>query len=53
MASSSHLNPGESGKISAKIDTKGRIGLVKKGVQVFSNDPKRPVVSLYLKALIK
>jgi len=53
MASSSHISPGDSGKITAKIDTKGRIGSVSKGVQVFSNDPKRPVVTLHLKAVIK
>jgi hypothetical protein len=53
MASSSHINPGDSGKITAKIDTKGRIGAVSKGIQVFSNDPKRPTVSLYLKAVLK
>jgi hypothetical protein len=53
MASSDHVNPGDTGKITAKIDTKGRRGLVSKGIQVFSNDPKRPVVTLYLKAVIK
>lgn len=53
MASSSHINPGDSGKITAKVDTKGRIGPISKGIQVFSNDPKRPVVSLFLKAVIK
>jgi hypothetical protein len=53
MASSSHINPGDSGKITAKIDTKGRMGQVSKGIQVFSNDPKRPIVTLYLKAVIK
>ncbi len=53
MASSSHINPGETGKITAKIYTQGRKGLVSKGVQVFSNDPKRPVVTLHLKAVIQ
>jgi hypothetical protein len=53
MASSSHINPGENGKITAKIDTKGRIGPVSKNIQVFSNDPKRSVVTLTLKAVIK
>jgi len=53
MASSSHIKPGETGKITAKIDTKGRTGPLSKGVQVFSNDPKRPLVTLYLKAFIQ
>jgi hypothetical protein len=53
MASSSHLKPGEKGKIITKVDIKGRVGSLFKGVQVFSNDPKRPVVNLSLKAIIK
>lgn len=52
MASSSHIKPGDSGKITARIDTKGRIGPVSKSIQVYSNDPKRPVVSLTLKAVV-
>ncbi len=52
MASSSRLSPGEIGKITAKIHTQGRKGTVSKGIQVFSNDPKRPVVTLYLIAVI-
>lgn len=53
MASSDHLRPEEKGKIVAKIDTKGRMGALSKKVQVFSNDPKRHVVVLSLKAMIK
>jgi hypothetical protein len=53
MASSSHIKPGETGRITAKIDTTGRKGIVSKNIQVFSNDPKRPSVSLSLKALIQ
>jgi len=53
MASSSRLKPGEKGKITAKVDIKGRRGIISKSVQVFSNDPKRPVVTLFLKAMIK
>jgi len=52
MASSSLLKPKEKGKITTKIDIKGRVGSLSKGVQVFSNDPKRPVVTLSLKAII-
>jgi hypothetical protein len=53
MASSSHLKPGEKGKITARIDIRGRKGVVSKSVQVFSNDPKKPVVNLSLKSTIK
>ena len=52
MASSSHISPGESGKISAKIDTRGRVGIVSKAIRVSSNDPKRPVVTLHLRAIV-
>jgi hypothetical protein len=47
------LNPGEKGRITAKIDIKGRAGTVSKNIQVFSNDPKRHVVSLSVMAIIK
>jgi len=53
MASSSHLKPGEKGGITARVDTKGRKGIVYKTVQVSSNDPERPVVVLSLRATIK
>ena len=46
MASLSHLKPGEKGRIRVEIDLAGKIGAVTKTVQVFSNDPKRPVVTL-------
>jgi hypothetical protein len=53
MASSSRLKPGEKGNIIAKIDIKGRAGSISKSVQVFSNDPKRPIITLSLKATIR
>jgi hypothetical protein len=53
VASSSHLKPGEKGQIIAKVDIKGRTGSLYKSIQVFSNDPKRHVVTLSLKARIK
>jgi hypothetical protein len=53
VASSSHLKPGEEGKIAASVDIKGKIGSITKTVKVFTNDPKRPAVTLILKALIK
>lgn len=53
MASSDHIKPGEKGKITAKIDTQGRTGQLSKSIQVSSNDPKRPAVTLFLKATVK
>ncbi len=53
MASSSHLKPGEEGKIVAKVDIKGKLGFISKNVKVFTNDPQKPAVTLVLKALIK
>jgi hypothetical protein len=53
MASSSHLKAGEEGKIIAKINTKDRTGAIYKKIQVSSNDPKRTLVTLVLKAIIK
>jgi hypothetical protein len=53
VASSSHIKPGDKGQITAKVDIKGRSGGLSKSIQVFSNDPKRPTVTLSLKAIIK
>jgi hypothetical protein len=53
VVSSTNLNPGEKGKISAKINISGREGSILKNVKVISNDPKRPVINLSLKALIR
>jgi hypothetical protein len=53
MASSDHLNPGEKGKITAKVGIKSRSGRLSKSIKVFSNDPKRPVVTLFLKVIIR
>lgn len=53
MASSSRLKLGEKGEIITKVDTKGRVGSISKIVKVFSNDPKRPEVTLVIKAMIR
>lgn len=53
MASSSRLKPGEKGKIHTKVETAGRKGFISKGITVHSNDPKRPVINLTLKANIQ
>ena len=53
MASSSQIKPGDKGKITAKVDIRGRSNVLSKSIQVSSNDPKKPVVTLFLKATIK
>lgn len=53
MASSSQIKPGEAGTITANIDTKRRKGPLSKVIRVYSNDPKRSVVTLSLKAVIQ
>ena len=53
MASSSHLKPGEQGRIVAKVATAYRSGTLRKSIDVFTNDPKRPRVILALKVRIK
>jgi hypothetical protein len=53
MASSSHLKPGEKGKITARVDTAKRRGILVKTVEVFSNATDRPRTVLTLKAMVK
>lgn len=48
MAGSSRLKPGESGSITVRVDFGFGIGKIIKTVEVFSNDPKRPKVTLTL-----
>jgi hypothetical protein len=53
MASSSHLKPGEKGKITAKVDTSQRRGMLVKTIEVFTNDAKQPKTLLTLRANVK
>jgi hypothetical protein len=53
MASSSHLEAGEAGSITAKLFTDKKSGLLKKTVRVKSNDPERPLVQLLLKVVVR
>ncbi len=53
MASSSHIKPGEKGKINTKVDTEGRGGYLHKPIAVHSNDPQRPIVHLYITAILR
>jgi len=53
MASSSRLKPGERGRFTARLNTKGMRGMVLKTVEVLSNDPERPKVVLTIRADVK
>ena len=46
MASSSHLKQGEEGAISARVATLNQTGVITETIEVTSNDPKRPKVTL-------
>ena len=50
LASKSKIAPGDSGSISVKLNTKGRIGLVKRTVDIFSNDSTSWNKTLYIQA---
>jgi hypothetical protein len=52
VASSSRLEPGETGSINAKVATKGKTGSLSKSINVFSNDPKKPTVRLSIRTTI-
>jgi len=52
VVSLSHLKPGEAGRITAKINTSGKKGLIKKHISVFSNDNRNPQVILSIAANI-
>lgn len=53
MASSSRLKPGETGKISISVDTTGKKGPITKTVQVVTNDPVRPNMTLTVSMTVK
>jgi hypothetical protein len=53
MASSSRLEPQEKGKISVRVDIKGRKGYIYKTVQVYTNDPANRVTNLSVKMRVK
>jgi len=48
LASSGHLAPGGKGKISITTDVRDKLGKISKTIQVYSNDPKRPRITLTL-----
>lgn len=53
MASLSRLKPGEKGSIQVTVDVAGKRGSVTKTVQVYSNDPRMPMVTLQVTMLVR
>lgn len=46
MISSDHLEPGQTGRIKASIDTTGKTGRLEKYLTVYSNDKDNPALTL-------
>jgi cytochrome c553 len=53
VASSSHLEPGERGRINVGVDIRGKTGRISKTIQVYANDPANPVTKLTVTMDIK
>jgi hypothetical protein len=47
------IKPGAEGKVHTSVDTKSFSGPISKSVLVVSNDPDRPQINLFVKALVK
>ncbi len=47
------IKPGGEGKVHTSVDTKSFSGPISKSVLVVSNDPERPQMNLFVKALVK
>jgi len=47
------IKPGQTGKITAAVDTKNFTGPITKTVSVVSNDPQSPQLALTIKAIVK
>ena len=47
------IKPGADGKVKASVDTKSFSGPISKSVLVVSNDPERPQMNLFVKAVVK
>jgi hypothetical protein len=52
VASSSHLKPGERGKIDVKLEAEEYSGDIVKRIGVFSNDPKQPSKVLFIRGKV-
>jgi len=53
MASSSRLGPKEKGKVSVSVDVRGKMGNISKTIQVYTNDPAKPVINLLVSMHVK
>lgn len=47
------IPPGKEGRITLKMDTSGYKGKIKKATRVFTNDPDKEMILLYLEAFVK
>jgi hypothetical protein len=47
------IKPGAEGKIHSSVDTKSFSGPISKSIMVHSNDPERPQMNLFIKAMVK
>jgi Protein of unknown function (DUF1573) len=47
------IKPGAEGKIQSRVDTKSFSGPISKSVLLISNDPDRPQMNVFIKALVK
>jgi len=47
------IDPGKTGSVRIRFDTKGRVGLMRKNVTVETNDPERPRFVLTLTAMLR
>ena len=47
------IKPGAEGKVHSSVDTKSFSGPISKSVLVVSNDPDRPQMNLFIKAMVK
>lgn len=52
MTGSSHVKPKEKGAVVVKVNTSGKTGPLVENVEVMTNDPKRPEITLTIRALI-
>lgn len=47
------IKPGAEGKIHSSVDTKSFSGPISKSIVIHSNDPERPQMNLFIKAMVK
>ena len=52
MTGSSHVKPKGKGAVIVKLNTTGRTGVLTENVEVLTNDPLRPEITLTIRALV-